>query len=104
MKPFALGFGAALFVSEVYGFPVKLIKVQGCSMQPTLNPDGAALDDWVLGVSPWIMPAHRGDIVTLRDPRRESGSLIKRVVGLAGDVLFTRGGKDLAMVPPGHCW
>ncbi|XP_066587699.1 mitochondrial inner membrane protease subunit 2 [Prorops nasuta] len=66
--------------------------VDGFSMQPTLNPD-LRLQDW------------RGDIVTVISPRAPDELLIKRVIGLPGDIINTQGYKEkIIQVPKGHCW
>lgn len=76
-------------------FVLNLSIVEGDSMQPTLHPG-----DWLLvsRLAGDALPIHLGDVVILRDPRPEDGSpgyLVKRVVGLPGDVVELRQGQLL---------
>ncbi|XP_015176147.1 PREDICTED: mitochondrial inner membrane protease subunit 2 [Polistes dominula] len=81
-------------------------KVEGISMQPALNPD-LKNPDYVF-LNRWAIRTRdiqRGEIVSVISPKSPSQTLIKRVVGLAGDILHTRGYKsDYLQVPDGHCW
>ncbi|XP_015432979.1 PREDICTED: mitochondrial inner membrane protease subunit 2 [Dufourea novaeangliae] len=83
-----------------------IAEVEGSSMQPTLNPnisdsDYVLLNRW----SVWRHGIDRGEIVAVTSPRNPSETLIKRVVGLAGDIVVTHGYKEHVLkVPEGHCW
>ncbi len=47
----------------------------------------------------------RGDIVSLISPRNPDSCLIKRVIGLEGDVVETKGhAHSHVKVPEGFCW
>ncbi|XP_052840423.1 mitochondrial inner membrane protease subunit 2 isoform X2 [Drosophila gunungcola] len=47
----------------------------------------------------------RGDIISLISPKDPAQKIIKRVVGLQGDVVSTLGYKhEIVRVPEGHCW
>lgn len=78
----------------------------GISMQPALNPD-ATQTDYVF-LSRWAVRSNnvqRGDIVSLISPKDPSQKIIKRVVGLQGDVVSTLGYKqEIVRIPEGHCW
>lgn len=95
--------------------------VDGSSMKPTLNPD---LDDrhnrgrpaneqrkpyrdWILldKLAPVYDEIRRGDVVTCASPDYPDVTLVKRVVGVAGDVVQTRAFKQAYVrVPRGHLW
>lgn len=76
-------------------------------MQPALNPDNNQTD--YVFLSRWAIRGannvKRGDIVSLVSPKDPSQKIIKRVVGLQGDVVSTLGYKqEIIRVPEGHCW
>ena len=48
-------------------------------MAPALEPG-----DWALAVAPGRL--HRGDVVVLEHPRRAGSEMVKRIVGLPGDL------------------
>lgn len=81
-------------------------RVEGISMQPALNPD-LKQDDYVF-LSRWAIRNYniqRGDIISFSSPKFPKQKLIKRVVGLGGDVVGTLGYKaKFLQVPEGHCW
>lgn len=76
-------------------------------MQPALNPDGSPATDYVF-LSRWAvrnMEVERGDVISLVSPKDPGQKIIKRVVGLQGDVISTLGYKvPYVKVPEGHCW
>lgn len=75
-------------------------------MQPALNPD-LRYPDYVF-LNRWAIrnrDIQRGDIVCIVSPKLPNQTLIKRVVGLGGDIVGTHGYKIGALqVPEGHCW
>lgn len=75
-------------------------------MQPALNPD-IEKTDYVF-LSRWAvrnLNVNRGDIVSLISPKDPDQKIIKRVVGLQGDVVSTLGyKKPFVRIPEGHCW
>ncbi|KYQ58744.1 Integrin-alpha FG-GAP repeat-containing protein 2 [Trachymyrmex zeteki] len=81
-------------------------RVEGISMQPALNPD-LRYPDYVF-LNRWTIrnqDIQRGDIVCVVSPKVPNQTLIKRVVGLAGDIIGTHGYKLCTIqVPEGHCW
>ncbi|XP_055310619.1 mitochondrial inner membrane protease subunit 2 [Sitodiplosis mosellana] len=83
-----------------------IARVDGTSMQPALNPNSGS-EDYVF-LSKWAvrdMYVQRGDIISLTSPKDPSQKLIKRIVGLQGDIVPTIGyKKPYVKVPPGHCW
>lgn len=82
-------------------------RVEGISMQPALNPDGSPATDYVF-LSRWAvrnMDVERGDVISLVSPKDPGQKIIKRIVGLQGDVISTLGYKvPYVKVPEGHCW
>ncbi|XP_064487961.1 mitochondrial inner membrane protease subunit 2-like [Ornithodoros turicata] len=81
-------------------------KVEGVSMQPTLNPD-TNHPDFVL-LNRWVSrtcKVKRGDVIAITSPRDPSQKLIKRIIALEGDVVRTLSYKKrFVTVPAGHCW
>ncbi|XP_029156753.1 mitochondrial inner membrane protease subunit 2 isoform X2 [Nylanderia fulva] len=82
-------------------------RVDGISMQPALNPD-LRYPDYVF-LNRWSIrnqkKIQRGDIVCITSPKVPNQTLIKRVVGLGGDIVDTHGYKTRDLqVPEGHCW
>ncbi|KYN01451.1 Integrin-alpha FG-GAP repeat-containing protein 2 [Cyphomyrmex costatus] len=81
-------------------------RVEGISMQPALNPD-LRYPDYVF-LNRWAIrnqDIQRGDVVCVVSPKVPNQTLIKRVVGLAGDIIGTHGYKLCTIqVPEGHCW
>lgn len=81
-------------------------RVDGISMQPALNPlrgetDYVFLNKWAVRT----YEVNRGDIIALVSPKDPEQTIIKRVVGLEGDVVSTSGYKSsYVRVPQGHCW
>ncbi|KAK4037899.1 hypothetical protein OUZ56_029924 [Daphnia magna] len=90
------------FVSSV----CYIAKVNGVSMQPILNPDSATCD-YVL-LNRWAVRdfhIQRGDIVSLVSPRNPDACLIKRIIGLEGDVIKPKSqSQSYVEVPRGFCW
>ncbi|XP_037949290.1 mitochondrial inner membrane protease subunit 2 [Teleopsis dalmanni] len=81
-------------------------RVDGISMQPVLNPSQNQTD--YVFLTKWAVKTNRierGDIVSLISPKDPRQKIIKRVVGLEGDVVSTIGYKqEIVRVPEGHCW
>ncbi|KAG6802501.1 mitochondrial inner membrane protease subunit 2 isoform X1 [Apis mellifera caucasica] len=69
-----------------------IAKVEGVSMQPTLNPDERNPDYVFLNRRAIrTQDIQRGEIVTVKSPKTPEQILIKRVVGLSGDIVRTHG-------------
>lgn len=67
----------------VFVFFVRMITVDGDSMQPTLQND----DRLVLLSSLWYSEPERGDVVVARIPDFSSSPIVKRVIAVEGDVI-----------------
>jgi len=85
-----------------------IARVEGTSMQPTLNPKTQKTSDIV-----FLDRFHarnysniqRGDIIALISPKDPSIRFVKRVIGIEGDYVRTpRYKREHVYVPPGHCW
>lgn len=102
-KPIIYGIPISITFFDVVGY---VARVEGTSMQPTLNPDVSKVD--YVFLSRWSvrnLDVDRGDIISLISPKDPNQKIIKRVVGLEGDVVSTLGYKtDIVRVPEGHCW
>ncbi|XP_033328917.2 mitochondrial inner membrane protease subunit 2 [Megalopta genalis] len=105
----------SLLRGVLFGIPIgitfvdrigSVAKVDGVSMQPTLNPD-TWKSDYVF-LNHWIIHTkgiRRGEIVAVTSPKRPNETLIKRVVGLPGDIICTHGNcGNVLQIPEGHCW
>ncbi|KAK6819708.1 hypothetical protein PG987_016191 [Apiospora arundinis] len=87
----------------------ELTRINGPSMYPFLNPDKdrSLTRDWVWT---WKYGAHdklaRGMIVVFWSPFNPETRVIKRIVGLEGDLIKTKPPYPVAkvQVPPGHVW
>ncbi|XP_056596512.1 mitochondrial inner membrane protease subunit 2 isoform X1 [Triplophysa dalaica] len=114
------GFGRRYFKAFVSGFfvavPVTVsvldclayvARVDGASMQPSLNPEGGSSSDVVL-LNRWSVrnyQVQRGDIVSILSPKNPQQKIIKRVIGVEGDFIRTMGYKNRYIrVPDGHLW
>ncbi|XP_030073096.1 mitochondrial inner membrane protease subunit 2 isoform X1 [Microcaecilia unicolor] len=119
-KVMAHGFGRRYFKAFVSGFfvavPVTVTfldrvacvaRVEGASMQPSLNPEGRLGSDIVL-LNRWRIrnyEVHRGDIVSLVSPKNPEQKIIKRVIALEGDIIKTMGYRNkFVRIPGGHVW
>ncbi|XP_061495954.1 mitochondrial inner membrane protease subunit 2 isoform X4 [Rhineura floridana] len=108
IKAFLKGFFVAVPVTVTFLDRVACIaRVEGASMQPSLNPGGRQVSDVVL-LNHWSIrnyEVQRGDIVSLVSPRNPEQKIIKRVIALEGDIIKTIGyKKKYVKVPHGHMW
>lgn len=90
----------------VHDAAVSASKVEGESMQPTLNPGGPrSSSDFVL-LNKLRDKYGRGDVVVFKSPRDPSLLMIKRIIGVEGDRVRTlpRCNDDYVSVPKGHVW
>ena len=90
VKSIGIALVIVLFLNH---FVFNLSTVQGYSMEPTLEEK-----EWLFinRVVYLFGEPERGDIVILRDPKRDLGRnqyLVKRVIGVPGDTVEIRGGK-----------
>ena len=76
----------------VRSFLFENYRVVGRSMDPTLE-NNQYLAVGKLGY--WLHDPERGDIIVFRDPRDDGRKLIKRVIGLPGEVVEVRNGRVL---------
>ncbi len=74
--------GATIFIL-VYLFVGQLLEVSGDSMHPTLVDGEQIIAE---KVSMAVKPLERDEIVIFRHPEKQDRLLIKRVIGLPGDV------------------
>ncbi|XP_061495966.1 mitochondrial inner membrane protease subunit 2 isoform X8 [Rhineura floridana] len=90
IKAFLKGFFVAVPVTVTFLDRVACIaRVEGASMQPSLNPGGRQVSDVVL-LNHWSIrnyEVQRGDIVSLVSPRNPEQKIIKRVIALEGDII-----------------
>ncbi|XP_048355921.1 mitochondrial inner membrane protease subunit 2 [Sphaerodactylus townsendi] len=108
IKAFLKGFFVAVPVTVTFLDRVACIaRVEGASMQPSLNPGDKQVSDVVL-LNHWSIrnyEVQRGDIVSLVSPRNPKQKIIKRVIALEGDVIKTISYKTkYVKVPDGHMW
>ncbi|XP_061844611.1 mitochondrial inner membrane protease subunit 2 isoform X2 [Colius striatus] len=90
IKAFFKGFFVAVPVTVTFLDRVACVaRVEGASMQPSLNPGGRQASDVVL-LNHWSIrhyDVQRGDIVSLVSPRNPEQKIIKRVIALEGDII-----------------
>ena len=71
-----------MIIAVVFTFCFRLVGVDGSSMLNTLQTD-----DWLL-VTPYYSEPQYGDIVISTKETAASGSLVKRVIAVAGDEVY----------------
>ncbi|XP_041071642.1 mitochondrial inner membrane protease subunit 2 isoform X1 [Cetorhinus maximus] len=108
LKAFVSGFFVAVPVTVTFLDRVAYIaRVEGASMQPSLNPPGRTTCDIVL-LNRWSVrnyEVQRGDIVSLVSPKNPEQKIIKRVIALEGDIIRTMGYRNRYIkIPNGHLW
>ncbi|XP_065412805.1 mitochondrial inner membrane protease subunit 2 isoform X4 [Chrysemys picta bellii] len=108
IKAFFKGFFVAVPVTVTFLDRVACVaRVEGASMQPSLNPGERQVSDVVL-LNHWSIrnyEVQRGDIVSLVSPKNPEQKIIKRVIALEGDIVKTIGYKNkYVKVPHGHIW
>ncbi|KAL1502310.1 hypothetical protein ABEB36_007475 [Hypothenemus hampei] len=105
----------SFFKSIFFGIPIGITfvdsvgyiaRVDGISMQPALNPDKKTPDYVFLNrLAVRSYEIKRGDIVSLISPKNPSQKIIKRVVGIQGDIIKTLSYKEnIVQIPEGHFW
>ncbi len=82
-------FPALIIVLVVNVFVAQATRVEGQSMEPNLHDNERLI---IEKISYRFHPPQRGDIVVLRPPKGASVPLIKRVVGLPGEVVEIKNG------------
>lgn len=105
VKAVAIGVPVGLTVFDYVGY---IARVEGISMQPSLNPR-AEKSDYVF-LSRFNMQnfgIRKGEIISCVSPKNRKQMIIKRVTGLEGDII--RSTKDIEnkryfKIPDGHCW
>jgi len=118
MKMFrsACRYSYSFFCGIVAGIPIyitvndylfSIARVEGTSMQPTLNPGTSKSGDYVL-LNRWCVnyeDIKHGDIVAITSPRDFNTTFVKRIIGVEGDYVRTpRYKHNQVHVPRGHCW
>ncbi|XP_049340114.1 mitochondrial inner membrane protease subunit 2 isoform X2 [Astyanax mexicanus] len=90
VRAFVSGFFVAVPVTvTVLDRLAYVARVDGASMQPSLNPEGASAPDVVL-LNRWSVrnyQVQRGDIVSVVSPKNPKQKIIKRVIALEGDFI-----------------
>ncbi|KAK9720125.1 Signal peptidase, peptidase S26 [Popillia japonica] len=103
VKSIIVGVPIGITILDTIGY---VARVDGISMQPALNPN-KDVTDYVF-LNRWAVRSHevtRGDIISLKSPKDPDQRIIKRIVGLEGDIVATIGYKSaIVRVPEGHCW
>ncbi|XP_065659660.1 mitochondrial inner membrane protease subunit 2 [Hydra vulgaris] len=99
-----IGLPIYITCKDYFGY---IARVEGASMQPTLNPCQESNCD-VVFLNSWITDYEsfkRGEIVAIASPYHRNVSYIKRIIALEGDIVWTpRYKKSHVFIPKGHCW
>ncbi|XP_043350913.1 mitochondrial inner membrane protease subunit 2 isoform X3 [Dermochelys coriacea] len=102
IKAFFKGFFVAVPVTVTFLDRVACVaRVEGASMQPSLNPGERQVSDVVL-LNHWSIrnyEVQRGDIVSLVSPKNPEQKIIKRVIALEGDIVKFLLGFYMLMLP-----
>ena len=116
LREYGEAFGIAILLALIIRtFLVQAYKIPSGSMEPTLLVGdhllvdklayGIRMPDTLLGLTPFsatipyghyvvdLSPVHRGDVVVFVFPLDPSKDFIKRVIGVAGDVVAVKSGK-----------
>ncbi|XP_060520133.1 mitochondrial inner membrane protease subunit 2 [Cylas formicarius] len=103
VKKVFVGIPIGITIIDLVGY---VARVDGISMQPVLNPDKNSTDYVFLNrIAVKSYEVNRGDIVSLVSPKDPTQKIIKRVVGIQGDIIATLSYKEgVVRVPEGHCW
>ncbi|KAG7201902.1 hypothetical protein KM043_004614 [Ampulex compressa] len=90
-------------VVDTFGY---VARIQGTSMQPTFNNETGQADYvFVNNLATRINGIQRGDIVSFISPKSPNERLIKRVIAISNDTVYTRGYKwPVLKVPEGYAW
>lgn len=103
IKSVLIGLPIGVTILDLIGY---VARVDGISMQPALNPDKTSTD--YVFLNRWAVRSlniKRGEIISLVSPKDPDQTIIKRVVGIQGDLVATIGYKvRVVRVPDGHCW
>ncbi|XP_014253250.1 mitochondrial inner membrane protease subunit 2 isoform X3 [Cimex lectularius] len=102
LKSIAVAVPVGITIIDLLGY---VARVDGVSMQPALNPTSE--NDYVFlnRLSLRFYEVSRGDVVALFSPKNHDQKIIKRVIGLEGDVINTLSYKTSTVrIPKGHCW
>ncbi|XP_017774194.1 PREDICTED: mitochondrial inner membrane protease subunit 2 [Nicrophorus vespilloides] len=104
VKSLLVGLPVGVTILDTVGY---VARVDGISMQPALNPDRESTD--YVFLNRWAIQTRteieRGDIISMVSPKDPEQKIIKRVVGIEGDIIATLGYKrEVVRVPEGHCW
>jgi inner membrane protease subunit 2 len=82
-------------------------RVDGISMQPTFNPNTTVDLVFMSYLPVRFGTIKRGDIIIAISPRNPNETIIKRVVGIEGDVLVLKKSNNSSIrrvVPKGYYW
>lgn len=103
LRSVLIGIPIGITFWDRYGY---IARVEGSSMQPALNPDEKNPDYVFLNRRAIANEdIQRGEIVSVISCKFPNQVLIKRVIGLAGDIVAPHGHKkDIVQIPEGHCW
>lgn len=103
IKSIILGLPIGVTILDLIGY---VARVDGISMQPVLNPDRSQTD--YVFLNRWAarsLDIKRGEIISLISPKDPDQIIIKRVVGIQGDIIATLGyRREVVRIPDGHCW
>lgn len=107
VKNIFFGIAIGQTLTDTFG---TVARVEGISMQPTLNPTFSTSSDMVfLSYLPvYFDSIKRGDIIVAISPRNPDETIVKRVIGIEGDIVKIKRKKDdhstPKVVPKGYYW
>lgn len=99
-------FGAAIGHTIIDTFGT-VARVDGISMQPTFNPNTTVDLVFISYLSVRLGTIKRGDVIIAISPRNPNETIIKRVVGVEGDVLVSKKKDNSSVrrvIPKGYYW
>lgn len=105
VKNVLIGVAIGRTVIDTFG---SVARVDGISMQPTFNPN-TTVDFVFLSYIPVRFDSiKRGDIIVAISPRNPNETIIKRVIGVEGDIVVSKKKNNTSstrkFVPKGYYW
>ena len=92
----------SLLVFFAIHFSIENFRVSGYSMQPTLIDGQHLLANKIIYSSVTFHPPRRGEVAIMPHPKDPSRDIVKRVIGLPGDIIEIEQGQVIRNGQPLH--
>jgi mitochondrial inner membrane protease subunit 2 len=105
IKNVLIGVAIGRTVIDTFG---SVARVDGISMQPTFNPKNTVDFVFLSYIPVRFDSIKRGDIIVAISPRNPNETIIKRVIGVEGDIVVSKKKNNISgtkkFVPKGYYW